>query len=254
MKLEIVIIGSGNVAQHLIKAFKKSTKTKIVQVFSRNPDSIKNLMPSSKITDDYDKLKKASVYILAVSDHAITEVSSKIPFSNCIVLHTSGSLSISRMDKKNIRGSFYPVQTFSKTKSINFKKVPICVEIEQETMYAVLDIIAFSISDIVYKITSEQRKALHVSAVFVNNFSNHLFQIGKTICDENEVSFDILKPLIMETANKIMKLSPKDAQTGPAKRNDSQIINAHLNFLTDENHKDIYKLLTKSIVDNGKKL
>lgn len=252
--LEIVIIGSGNVAQHLIKAFKKSRKIKVVQVFARNTEAISHLMSISQITSDYTQLKEVSLYIIAVSDNSIVEVSSKIPYTSKVVLHTSGSISISDLDAKNIRGSFYPVQTFSKNKTVDFRKIPICIEIEQETLYKVLDIIAFSISDIVYKITSEQRKALHVAAVFVNNFSNHLYQIGNDICDENQVSFAILKPLIIETANKILMLSPIDAQTGPAKRNDNQTINSHLNFLSDENQKEIYKILTKSIIDNGKKL
>ena len=104
------------------------------------------------------------------------------------------------------------------------------------------------------KIDGKQRKALHVSAVFVCNFTNHLYHIGSEICNENKIDFEILKPLILETANKIMTLSPKEAQTGPAKRQDTQTINSHLQFLTDENQKEIYKLLTKSIIDNGKKL
>ncbi len=252
--LEIVIIGSGNVAQHLIKAFKKSTKIKVVQAFSRNKETLSHLLPASKIKSDFSELKEVSLYIIAVSDNAVVEVASKIPFTNKVVLHTSGSIAIADLDSKNIRGSFYPVQTFSKAKNVDFKKIPICIEIEQETMYKVLDILAFSISDIVYKITSEQRKSLHVAAVFVNNFVNHLYQIGNEICMENKVSFEILKPLILETANKVMQLSPMEAQTGPAKRHDSQTINLHLNFLSDENQKEIYKILTKSIIDNGEKL
>ena len=249
--LEIVIIGSGNVAQHLIKAFKKSEKLKVVQVFARNKESIYHLVPPSKVTSDYDSLKNVALYIIAVSDNAVVEVSSKIPFENKIVLHTSGSVAISELDSKNSRGSFYPVQSFSKSKNIDFKNIPICIEIEQETMYKILDVIAFSISDIVYKITSEQRRALHLAAVFINNFTNHLYKIGNDICIENEVSFDILKPLILETANKILKLSPQEAQTGPAKRNDTTTINKHLNLLSDDNQKEIYKILTKSIIDNG---
>jgi hypothetical protein len=99
-----------------------------------------------------------------------------------------------------------------------------------------------------------KRKALHVAAVFVCNFVNHLYKIGHTICKENKLSFDILKPLIKETAEKITHLTPTEAQTGPAKRNDTTTINTHLNFLTDENEKEIYKIITKSIIDDGKKL
>ena len=117
-----------------------------------------------------------------------------------------------------------------------------------------LETVAKSISNSVYTINSEQRKALHVAAVFVSNFTNYLYQIGNDICLENELPFAILKPLIQETANKIVTLSPAEAQTGPAKRQDTQTITSHLNFLTNDDQKEIYKLLTKSIIDNGKKL
>ena len=136
----------------------------------------------------------------------------------------------------------------------HFKTIPICLEAQNDTDYKTLETIAKSVSNSVNNINSKQRKALHVAAVFVSNFTNHLYQMSADICAENELSFDILKPLIQETANKIMTLSPKDAQTGPAKRKDTQTINEHLSFLTDENQKEIYKLLTKSIIDNGKKL
>ena len=149
---------------------------------------------------------------------------------------------------------FYPLQTFSKNKEINFREVPICLEAEKETDFQLLNIVAQSVSEKVFCIDSNQRKSLHVAAVFVCNFVNHLYQIGNEICEENKVPFEILHPLILETANKITALSPKEAQTGPAKRNDTKTINAHLNLLTNETQKEIYKLLTKSIIDNGKKL
>lgn len=142
------------------------------------------------------------------------------------------------------------MQTFSKNKAINFNKIPICIEAESDQDYLLLEKIAQSISNQVLKINSDQRKSLHVSAVFVCNFVNHLYQIGHEICTEHEVPFEILHPLIEETANKIKQLNPKDAQTGPAKRKDSITINEHLYFLQNDTHKEIYKLLTKSIIDN----
>jgi predicted short-subunit dehydrogenase-like oxidoreductase (DUF2520 family) len=137
---------------------------------------------------------------------------------------------------------------------VNFKTIPLCLETENEKDAPNLNLIANAISDAVYDINSEQRKALHVAAVFVNNFVNHLYLIGNEICDANAIPFAILKPLIQETANKIATLSPKAAQTGPAKRNDISTIAAHQQFLTDENQAAIYNLLTQSIQDNGKKL
>lgn len=252
--ISVVIIGSGNVAQHLISAFAKSETVEVIQVFSRNVATEIKKFDASKITNNFSKLKEADLYIISVTDTAIKEVSSQIPFKNKLVVHTSGSVAITELNDKNRRGVFYPLQTFSKNKSVDFSEIPICLEAENETDYQLVEKVGKSISEKTFKINSEQRKALHVAAVFSCNFVNHLYEIGNKICDENQVPFEILQPLIIETANKIKTLSPSEAQTGPAKRNDTQTINAHLNFLQDETQKEIYKILTKSIIDNGKKL
>lgn len=252
--IKVVLIGSGNVAQHLIKAFAKSATIDVAQVFSRQKEAVNSLLDSNKITDNFNDLAEADLYVIAVSDDAIAAVSSQLPFENRLVVHTSGSVSLDALDKKNRKGSFYPLQTFSKKAEVDFSQIPIFLESENETDFELLEKVAQSISNKVYKINSEQRKALHVSAVFVNNFVNHLYQIGNEICMENKVPFEVLKPLILETANKLMTLSPKEAQTGPAIRNDKQTIASHLDFLLDENQKNIYKTLTQSIQNNGKKL
>lgn len=247
--IKTVIIGSGNVAQHLISAFSKSSETQIIQIFSRSPFVFGNI----PVVHDLNALADADLYIIAVSDDVIAEVSQQLPFENRLVVHTSGSLPMETLSSKNRKGVFYPLQTFTKNKTVDFKTIPICLESESATDLNVLQNVAHSISDKVFGISSEQRKYLHVSAVFVNNFVNHLYKIGSDICTENNVPFDILKPLIRETADKILTLSPEEAQTGPAKRNDSQTIQRHLDFLSDENQKNIYKLLTQSI-QNGKDL
>lgn len=252
--ISISIIGSGNVAQHLIKAVTKSNNLELVQVFARNPESCYHLIDSEKIICDYSDFKEADLYLISVSDDAISEVSSQLLFKNKLVAHTSGSVSIDALNGKNRKAGFYPLQTFSKNKEINFKEIPICLEAQNETDLELLKKVAESISNVVLEINSTQRKSLHVSAVFVSNFVNHLYKIGYDICEENKVSFDILKPLIIETANKVLTLTPNEAQTGPAKRKDTQTINSHLALLTNENQKDIYKILTKSIIDDGKKL
>lgn len=250
--IRITLIGSGNVAQHLIKAFAKSEAIEIVQAFSRQKEALTHLLDSDKIVTEFSALKETDLYIISVSDNAIYEVSKQLPFQNRFVVHTSGTASLETLDPKNKRGVFYPLQTFSKNKEIDFSEIPFCLETENESDYALLEAVAKSISNSVFSINSEQRKALHVSAVFVNNFTNHLYQIGQEICEEHQVPFEILKPLIQETAKKINILNPIDAQTGPAKRNDSSTIETHLEYLTSENQKNIYKLLTQSIQHNGK--
>lgn len=252
--VSIVIIGSGNVAQHLISAFLQSDEIELIQVFSRQKESVSHLISSDKIVSDFTEIKQADLYLIAVSDNAIADVSTKLPFENRLVVHTSGSMPMEILDSKNRRGVFYPLQTFTKNKTVDFKEIPICLEAEDEKDFKTIETVATTISSVVQSISSEQRKALHVAAVFVCNFVNHLYKIGNEICEENQLSFELLKPLIIETAQKIIHLSPENAQTGPAKRNDSETINTHLNFLSDENQKEIYKLLTKSIIDDGKKL
>jgi len=247
--IKIALIGSGNVAQHLISAFNENAETQIVQVFSRSPFAFDNI----PVVHDFNELAEADLYIIAVSDDAIVGISEQLPFEKRLVVHTSGSVPIEVLSSKNRKGVFYPLQTFTKNKKVDFKSIPICLESESKSDLDLLQKVAGSISDQTFKISSEQRKSLHVSAVFVNNFVNHLYKIGNDICAENKVPFDILKPLIRETADKILTLSPNEAQTGPAKRNDNQTIQRHLDFLSDETQKNIYKLLTQSI-QNGKDL
>jgi predicted short-subunit dehydrogenase-like oxidoreductase (DUF2520 family) len=245
--ITVSIIGSGNVAFHLISALKKAPEIKLIQVCARDKKNIQNLVDSSQIISKVEELKTVDVCIIAVSDASISMVSESIPFDNKIVAHTSGSVAMNDLYSKNRRAVFYPLQTFSVHKEVNFSKIPICLENENSDDYKVLEKIAYSISDVVYSINSKQRKALHVSAVFVNNFVNELYEIGNEICLENNISFDILKPLIEETAQKVQTLTPKEAQTGPAKRQDLQTIATHLDFLKDQNLKDIYSIMTQSI-------
>ncbi|NHN24470.1 DUF2520 domain-containing protein [Flavobacterium jejuense] len=245
--IKIVLLGSGNVAQHLLQVMLKSADIELVQVFARNKSSISHLITKEQITSNYQDLKEADLYIISVSDNAIAEVSSNLPFENRLVVHTSGTSELSVLDDKNRKGVFYPLQTFSKSKAVDFSTIPICLETENERDYKTLGTLANLISKKAFAISSEQRKSLHVAAVFVCNFVNHLYEIGNQICDDNEVPFEILQPLILETANKITELSPKEAQTGPALRKDTKTIEKHIEFLKDSNYKEIYTLLTQSI-------
>lgn len=258
MMIKVVVIGSGNVAQHLIAAFEyensHGSDVELVQVYARNSATITSLVSWDRITTSFEELIEADLYIICVSDDAIAEVAAQIPFKNRLVAHTSGAAALQILNDNNRKGVFYPMQTFTKNKEINFRPIPICIESENATDFHVLQKVGKAISDKVIAINTDQRQALHVAAVFANNFTNHLYSIAATICQENQVPFDILEPLIQETAAKIQILSPIDAQTGPAKRNDQNTITTHLNFLKEEYQKEIYQLLTQSIQENGKKL
>jgi predicted short-subunit dehydrogenase-like oxidoreductase (DUF2520 family) len=248
--IQVILLGSGNVATHLFQAFSKADEIEVVQVFSR---TISKDFPEILQISDFSKIVEADVYIICVSDSAISSVSSQLQFENRLVVHTSGSSDLNVLDSKNNKGVFYPLQTFTKNKAIDFSEIPICLEAETVSDFNVIEKVAKSISKNIHAISSEQRKALHVAAVFVCNFTNHLYQIGNEICMENAIPFEILQPLIKETVEKIQSLSPSEAQTGPAVRNDHKTIEKHIDFLTYENQKEIYKILTKSI-QNGKKL
>lgn len=252
--IKVVILGGGNVAFHLTSNFFKIKQVKVIQVYNRNIDTIAHLKSKTAITNNLNELKDADIYIISVSDDAVLEISSKLSFKNKLVVHTSGSIAMNDLLSKSNKGVFYPLQSFSKNSKIDFSTIPICIEAEKDEDLVLLEKIGNLISKHIYFIDSEQRKQLHIAAVFVNNFVNHLYHLGNEICDNNNVPFDILQPLINETAKKITSLPPFEAQTGPAKRNDLKTIEKHKAMLTN-NQQEIYTLLTKSIYKTyGEKL
>lgn len=245
--ITVSLLGGGNVATHLYKAFSKAENVKIVQWYSRHIESICDYMDEVAITNNLHNLEPVQLYILAVSDDAVAELSSQLPFENRLVVHTSGSVNIHDLDMKNRRGVFYPLQTFSKNTEVDFSTIPLCLEVLQKTDLELLKTLAKRINSPFYKINTEQRQTLHLAAVFVNNFTNQLYRVAHEISDAKNINFDILKPLIQETAKKLDHLSPYQAQTGPAKRRDKKTIKRHLKLLENDHHKTIYELLTQSI-------
>ena len=187
------------------------------------------------------------IYIISISDNAISNFSKTLSLKGKLVVHTSGSVPLNELKGNFKKGVFYPLQTFTKEKKIKFKNIPICIETESNDQLLKLEKLASAISKNVYIIDSKQREKLHLSAVFVNNFTNHLYSIADKICIENKIPFEILFPLIKETAKKIRVMPPNESQTGPAKRNDTRTIKHQLEQLSD-NQKEIYTVLTKSII------
>lgn len=247
--IKVTLIGMGNVSWHLNEVFSKTEGVSVTSVLSSRGDLL------SKSVQNINHKEESDIYIIAVSDDAIKSVSQTLTNIKKLVVHTSGSVSINSLSKETRRGVFYPLQTFTKERNVDFESVPICIEAEKKEDVKLLHELANAISNSVYQITSEQRKSLHLAAVFVNNFSNHLYQIGNELCEQHNLAFDILKPLIAETAKKINTLAPIDAQTGPARREDQKTILNQLKQIKSENHKEIYKALTASILNTyGKKL
>jgi predicted short-subunit dehydrogenase-like oxidoreductase (DUF2520 family) len=245
--ITVVLLGACNVATHLYKAFSKAENVSVVQWYNRTLSSISLYTNNVDITDNLNELKDADIYILAVSDDSIAQLSQDLPFENRLIAHTSGSVAMHDLDKKNQISVFYPLQTFSKDADIDITKVPMCIEVYQKENRQLLKDLAKAIGCKPHKISTEQRQSIHLAAVYVNNITNHLYRIGPEICESNNLEFDIMKPLILETARKIQTLSPYVAQTGPAKRNDKKTIKRHLKQIESDEHKAIYELLTASI-------
>ncbi|RZP05239.1 MAG: DUF2520 domain-containing protein, partial [Flavobacteriales bacterium] len=220
--IKIILLGAGNVGHHLSKAFDKSTEIDLVQWYSRDNSKVSYNDIDTEIINDLSKIKSADIYVISISDSYVGEISEKLNVSEKLVVHTSGSLDLSIIDKKNRRGVFYPLQTLSKNKEIELAKVPICIESENNKDLVLLETISKYIGCKTYKIDYNERKILHLAAIFSNNFVNHMFTIAKEILDDKNLDFNILKPLINETVDKIHKLDPENAQTGPAIRNNNE--------------------------------
>lgn len=227
-----VLIGGGNVATHLGVAL-ESAGHEVLRVGGR--------------TRIFPIPKDADYYVIAVTDSAIAQVSSEIGEVGGVVLHTAGSVPMSVLQQKR-RGVLYPLQTFSKEKKLNLRKVPFFVESDRD-----LDEVkklASALTDEVYEMDSERRKYLHLAAVFCSNFTNRMYAIAADILQEHDVPFRVLLPLIDETAAKVHDLSPRQAQTGPAVRWNTEVMEAQKQLLDKEALKQIYVLMSKSIHDD----
>ena len=251
---EIVLLGSGNVATHLFKAFQTSEKVKVKQVYNHTRKNLDLFEAETSVTTSAENLQDADLYILALKDDVIAQVAEKLKDRKGLVVHTSGAVPIDALPLER-RGVFYPLQTFSKEKEMDYRNIPFCLEANLYKDLELLRRLAEEISGKAYDIDSQQRKKLHLSAVFVCNFVNHLYSIGEKICTTNNIPFNILRPLIEETSDKIKSTSPASVQTGPAIRNDQSTIKSHLELLNTSKEKEIYRLLTSSIQNfHGKEL
>ncbi|PKA84003.1 uncharacterized protein DUF2520 [Ulvibacter sp. MAR_2010_11] len=253
--IRIVFIGFGNVNYHLCSTLYNMSNVSVNQIYNRNKVEIKSVLKSIPVTSQLSKIEEADIYIIGIPDDVVGSFSETLPFKNRLVVHTSGGVAMEVLSKQNRSGVFYPLQTFSKERVVDFKEIPICVEAENASDLKLLKTLGETISEKVVEINSEERAKLHLAAVFVNNFVNHLYRVGHEITSENNLQFDLLQPLIAETARKIETLTPSEAQTGPAKRNDLKTIEKHLHLLKDSSHKELYQQLTQAIQKTyGKKL
>lgn len=254
----IVFIGAGNVATHLSLALQAKGNF-IIGVYSKTLQSAQPLATriGCQAYTSINDIPSAGIYIICVKDQVISEVISQLKekHPNSTLLHTAGSIPLSVFEKHSGGfGIIYPLQTFSKSRAINWETIPFLIEYDSEETKYVIELLLGSLSSRIIEASSEQRKWVHLSAVFACNFSNHCYNLAMKLLEKQNLPPEILIPLIDETTQKIHELSPHSAQTGPAHRGDKNIMEAHQMMLKDENDLlSIYKLMSESIFNNRPK-
>ena len=254
--MRITIIGSGNVATHLAAAFKNAGHN-IVQVYSRDLHNASLLAyhVKAEAIDNLDQINpETDLFVIAVKDDAIESITSVLAKYQKLIVHTSGATDLQALLKYTQKsGVFYPLQTFSKTKEVNFNTVPLCIEGENGQITSQLNELAYTITQNVYRINSAERKTLHLAAVFACNFTNYLYYLSQQLLADQKLPFDLLRPLILETAQKVQEHLPANVQTGPAVRNDEKTMDAHLQLLHENPElQQLYKLLSQGIIKMDK--
>jgi predicted short-subunit dehydrogenase-like oxidoreductase (DUF2520 family) len=248
--MKIVCLGSGNVATHLGVAFKNAGMD-IVQVWSLDISHASELalLVGAEFTDNLQEVNQgADLYLIAVKDDAIRQVSSSLKGVQGLVVHTSGATAMDVLHELGNYGVLYPLQTFSKHKPVDLTATPFCLEANSNHAYAVLESLTRAIGAPAYPVNSAERKTLHVAAVFASNFSNHLYHLANTILQMDDLPFDLLRPLILQTAMKVQDDQPTRVQTGPALRNDQITMHNHLELLKGRPElQAIYETLSNSI-------
>ena len=244
---KVGIVGAGNLSWHISLGLQKAG-VEIVGVYNRTKANAEGLAYklNTKVVSSFKAFRNCDLILLLVNDDAIKIMAGELNQIDAIIAHTSGNTSLEMLFPHKKIGVFYPLQTFSKGAELELKKVPFLVEGNNDEVENGLFDLASRLSTKVYKITSLQRRRLHVAAVFANNFTNHMLKQSYDICKENDIPFEVLYPLIDETVAKIKAMSPAKAQTGPAIRKDNKTIEIHQNLL-DGVHLELYKLISDDI-------
>ncbi|WP_299332238.1 Rossmann-like and DUF2520 domain-containing protein [uncultured Prevotella sp.] len=250
--MKIVLIGAGNLATHLGKALHAAGHD-MVQVFSRtmqSAETLASLLDAEPLTDMAQVRDDADVYIFSVKDSALEQLISQLcGGEKKVFLHTAGSMPMSVFREKALHyGVLYPMQTFSKQREVDFSIIPCFIEANDEFALKQIEGLAGQISHRVYQLSSEDRKYLHLSAVFACNFANHCYAASQELLQQHGIPFDVMLPLIDETAAKVHGMTPKEAQTGPAVRYDENVIGKQIRLLENQPYfQKIYDCMSKSI-------
>lgn len=251
MDKKVAIVGAGNLATRVSLEL-QNKGVEIIQVYSRTVTSaltLARMLGCNYVTKPEKITPDADIYLISVSDMIVIDLLSKVNFNNKLIAHTAGSIPISELGKFSSNyGVFYPLQTFSKFRDVNFSRIPFCIEANNKENEDVLVELASLVSKDVRLINSDQRKQLHLAAVFACNFTNHLYAVASELIGDKDIPFDILIPLISETASKVKSMAPRAAQTGPALRFDKNVIQEHQNMLNSKPRlKKLYAQLSENI-------
>ncbi|WP_348715494.1 Rossmann-like and DUF2520 domain-containing protein [uncultured Alistipes sp.] len=252
----IVLIGSGNLAEAIAPALKRAG---LIQIFARNGARAEAIARRCGVawSSCPDELAEADLYLIAVVDRAVTEVARSLTVPRgAVVAHTAGSVGLQALPAElPHRASFYPFQSFSRGREVDFSGIPIFLEASDPATLEAVREVASSISGRVYEADSERRRMIHLAGVFANNFSNAMYTLGERIAERAGLDFDVLRALITETALKASAAEhPRDVQTGPAVRGDANVQQAHLEMLAgDERMQQIYKLISNTIWETSKR-
>lgn len=254
--IRVVFVGAGNLATQLSRAM-VNVGMQIMQVYSHTKTSAEKLaveLGCPFTTDPKQVTAEADLYVFALKDKFLAEIIAAVPTNDALWVHTAGSMPISLFEGKvKHYGSFYPLQTFSKERKVDFSVIPIFVESKDAKDERSLLKIAKRLTDKVSPLSFEKRSKLHLAAVFACNFVNHCYALTQEMLQKEGVAFDVMLPLIEETTNKLSELSPKEAQTGPAIRYDENVINHHIDMIEEDLTKNIYRLMSQSIHQLAKK-
>lgn len=257
--LRVIVVGSGNVAEAMACALATAPGVELCQIYSRNRERGEAIARRAGVawTGCLDELASADIYLIAVSDRAVGEVAASLPLSeDAIVAHTAGSVPLSVLPKREGRGIIYPLQSFSAGRTISLADVPLFVEADGERARTLLMRLASMLSSRVEYADSERRRVLHLAGVLVNNFVNALYAEGASVVESAGLNFDILRPLIMETARKAVDSdNPRSVQTGPASRGDMEVCRGHMAMLESQPQlQQIYKDITHILWETSKKI
>ncbi len=243
--MRIALIGTGNLAVHLIKAFETCNDTQLVQWIGRKKTPPKQILNAPYFTH-YQQNINSDLCLVAISDDEISSVAKQLKDIDVFVAHTAGAVSMDELNPVKRKGVFYPLQSFKESFPVNWSSIPICIEATHTEDVKLLRKLASQLSENVHQITEHQRLQLHTAAVFSNNFCNHLLGVSQNITSKAALPFSILHPIIRETFERSFSNQASELQTGPAKRNDTITQQKHQSVLSADDA-ELYRIISQSI-------